>query len=126
MKVNDRELVDGIKRNLGNFHDVEKLELLIGIIEELEISARMATDLAKIVVKDNLKLEKELVEWLEDYMYAKGNLESSGKFKGYIDTMALSSVMDAGDRLVELGLWEKHPDGVGRRWWYRRKVNSNE
>lgn len=34
--------------------------------------------------------------------------------------------VEAGDRLVELGIYESHPDGRGRRQFYRRKEANNE
>ena len=38
---------------------------------------------------------------------------------GWWDSMALSVIQDIGDTLVEAGLWERHPEGIGRRWFYR-------
>jgi len=66
-------------------------------------------------------LMEELVEWIEDCITSNGHYCKDGKYEGYYDSMASSSTMAAGERLVELGLWEKHPDGTGRRWFYRRR-----
>jgi len=44
--------------------------------------------------------------------------ESSDRF-GWFDTMAKSDAVRYGDELVELGVYERHPDGYGRRWFYR-------
>lgn len=38
---------------------------------------------------------------------------------GWWDSCARSTARNLGDRLVELGKWERHPDGWGRRWFYR-------
>ena len=62
----------------------------------------------------------EIVELLETIM-GEGQVIETGDKAGWTDTMALSHVRDAGERLVELGIWERHPDGYGRRWFYRRK-----
>lgn len=40
---------------------------------------------------------------------------------GWFDSMAKSDAVRYGDELVELGRYEKHPDGHGRRWFYRPK-----
>jgi hypothetical protein len=65
---------------------------------------------------------REVVPWVEDYIVTNGHLETDGERKGWIDTMALTSVKNAGDYLCNLGLWERHEDGVGRRWWYRKRT----
>jgi hypothetical protein len=38
---------------------------------------------------------------------------------GWWDTMALSTAVSLGDKLVELGTWKRQPKGGGRRWFYR-------
>jgi hypothetical protein len=58
-------------------------------------------------------LEAEIAERCEDVMDAGA---ASG---GWVDTMALSHIRNAGERLVELGLWERRPGGFGRRQFYR-------
>ena len=40
---------------------------------------------------------------------------------GWYDTMAISTIRDLGDYLVEKGTWERREDGFGRRWFYRPK-----
>ncbi len=45
---------------------------------------------------------------------------TEGKLKGWWDSCARREACDAGDKLVELGLWEIHPTaGYGRRQFYR-------
>lgn len=65
------------------------------------------------------KLRAELIEWLGEAMRSEAYCEPDGPYRGWWDTMAKSYVMDIGDRLVELGAWDRHPDGYGRRWFYR-------
>ena len=67
-----------------------------------------------------LEASDEVIEEMcEDVMTSRGMFCREGEFCGWYDTCALSDVRDAGDRLVALGKWERHPDGYGRRWWYR-------
>lgn len=73
-------------------------------------------DTAEEEVED---LKKELAQWLDEAMRSLGFYEKDGPRKGWWETTALRTVRDIGDRLVELGTWERHPDGHGRRWWYR-------
>lgn len=44
---------------------------------------------------------------------------------GWRDSMSNSDVLYAGNRLVELGLWERRPDGVGRRQFYRELAEAS-
>jgi len=74
--------------------------------------------------EENTRLLEEMVEHLDCIMRSEGILETQGKREGWWDTGALSHVKDAGDRLVELGKWERHPNGYGRRWWYRPLATS--
>jgi len=62
------------------------------------------------------ELREELVEWLDQSFRQIAHHERE---TGWWDSMALSTAKGLGDRLVELGKWERHPDGVGRRWFYR-------
>ena len=64
-------------------------------------------------------LQEEVVEYLEAIMYQEGAAVTSGDRKGWWDSMCMSNVNMAGRRLAELGKWEVHPDGFGRRWFYR-------
>ena len=63
-------------------------------------------------------LEQELADALESIVYGQGHQDPDG----WIDSMAMSDVCDAGDRLVELGLWDRKDGGYGRRQWYRPKA----
>lgn len=66
------------------------------------------------------ELTSELIQSLADVVTQCGYyVPQSEKYGGWYDTQALKYVMEAGDRLVELGVWEKHPEGTGRRWFYR-------
>lgn len=67
------------------------------------------------------ELREKLIDALEDIAAGQGMYIKEGDKAGWYDTMALSHVRDAGDELVEMGLWERHPDGYGRRWFYRPK-----
>lgn len=57
------------------------------------------------------------------HLDTKGDKDST--FDGYFDTMAISANCDLGDWLVEAGLWERHPDGHGRRQFYRPKDGTD-
>jgi len=61
----------------------------------------------------------DLEELLEGVMYQFCCRIDDGELAGWYDSNALSVTCDVGDKLVELGLWERHPDGYGRRWFYR-------
>lgn len=65
------------------------------------------------------ELESASVESWEAMVRCEGVHVTEGKRAGWWDTCALSHVQSAADELVKLGLWERHPDGYGRRWFYR-------
>ena len=65
------------------------------------------------------RLRAELVEWLDIAMRTQGFEERIGPRRGWWYTTVSGHVKLIGDRLVELGKWERHPDGIGRRQWYR-------
>lgn len=67
------------------------------------------------------KAEAELAELLDEAFRGQAYLIKEGDMMGWWDSQALSSVQYWGDRLVELGTWERHPKGFGRRWFYRPK-----
>jgi hypothetical protein len=62
---------------------------------------------------------ESLEELLVEGFCQIAHLEKDGPRAGWWDTMALSAARNVGDQLVKLGKWERHPDGYGRRWWYR-------
>lgn len=66
-------------------------------------------------------LKAELIEFLDEAIRCRAYLVKDGEMAGWWDSMASSDVCDFGDRLVELNVWERHPDGYGRRWFYRPK-----
>lgn len=70
-----------------------------------------------------VRLRDDLVEALEAAFCVITHEETSGRFVGWWGTCTTTAV-SCGDRLVKLGLWERHPDGVGRMWWYRPKVTE--
>lgn len=67
-------------------------------------------------------LKAELAGWLDIAFRLRAYEVRRGARAGWWDTQALSQVKLLGDRLVELGKWERHPSGRGRRWWYRPKA----
>ena len=66
----------------------------------------------------------EIAELTEECFQVLAFLVPKGEMNGWWDTCALTSAKNYGDRLVEFGLYERHPDGVGRRWFYRRLENN--
>jgi len=68
------------------------------------------------------RLRERLIEALEDAFFAIAHLvQDDTDRKGWYDSQARSTAVDVGNQLVELGVLERHPDGYGRRWFYRRK-----
>ena len=126
-------LIDGLAKALTTDADQELLDEL-----EMHKSSSDMIDVCRQLLKDGLGIHDawfdgcvkiaisqaksarvELIQSLEDTVNSAGHLETTGVYAGWHDTMALSTVRDAGDRLVELGVWERHPDEKGRRAWYR-------
>lgn len=70
---------------------------------------------------ENAKLLEELAIVLNEIICNVGHYDD-----GWWDTLAMSSAMEAGDRLVELGLWERKPGGHGRRQFYRPITAAKE
>ena len=75
---------------------------------------------------ENDALREDLIGALEEYLLDRGFRETEGKLEGWIDSMACSGVRSAGDYLVKLGVYERHPEGHGRRWWYRKIKKGGE
>ncbi len=96
--------------------------MAVDLIEQLAVAKRLVTQL----LKDNDLLRDELTECYAETISNEGYLVDSGCMKGWYDSMAKGNVKYAGDRLVDLGLWERHPDGTGRRWFYRPIDNQLE
>lgn len=66
-------------------------------------------------------LRAELASHLEIILQCEGSLSTALR-PGWWDSMCNSCAVEAGDRLVELGLYERHAGGVGRRQFYRKKI----
>lgn len=62
-----------------------------------------------------------LYDLLEEAMVELCAFTKDGKYAGYYDDLAHRTTLEIGDALVEAGRWERHPDGCGRRWFYRPK-----
>ena len=73
----------------------------------------------RTIVSEIKRLQTELAENTDDSFRQIAHLCRDGPRSGWWDTCALSTAVELGDRLVELGTWEQHPDGYGRRWFYR-------
>lgn len=43
-----------------------------------------------------------------------------GPFAGWYDSAASSTYLELGDWLVDVGAWERHAEGRGRRQFYRK------
>lgn len=56
----------------------------------------------------------------------EGTVGMRNDLVGYFDTMAISCWREVGDRLVDAGAWEIHPEGFGRRWFYRPKAKDGQ
>ena len=86
-------------------------------IGEIAYCNSCANQEVKNLKAENKRLKAENVELLED-AFREIAIESPD---GWFDSCGRSTACDYGDKLVELGLWEKRPCGVGRRQWYRPK-----
>ena len=86
----------------------------------------------KCVERQRDQFKVELIEALEEIMANVGQVETDamtpGPHTGWTFSMASSAVMAAGERLVELGTWEAHPDNAAgsRIQWYRKKPNASQ
>ena len=66
------------------------------------------------------ELEEEVAEHLAMIVSSEGYYCREGlHMSGWYDSQAMRDVVYAGDRLVAMGRWERHPNGVGRRQFYR-------
>lgn len=85
----------------------------------VELDSTLTADLLRRTIDKIERLCEDLAELLEDAFCQLAHKEKRGDRQGWWDTCAITTAKIQGDRLVELGLWEKHPTGYGRRWWYR-------
>ena len=88
-----------------------------------ELHEAVAAEYRKLDVEVE-RLQAELSDMTEEAFCNAAHCEQKGKYEGWWGTNATSSVKGLGDRLVELGLWERSQDGYGRMWWYRRKSTT--
>lgn len=69
------------------------------------------------LTKENNELRVELIGLLTDLIQLTSCQYAVGDYVGWWDTRHRPSARAAGERLVELGAWERHPQGQ----WYRPK-----
>jgi hypothetical protein len=112
-------------RTLANWFDVEDRRGTFGYDPGNEIQVdlrRIADELAA--------LRQEVIELNETILLNVGHTmtdrDRQPEKVGWIDACALRDATMAGDRLCELGVYERHPSGIGRRWFYRRKANAGD
>lgn len=67
------------------------------------------------------RLKEESVELHEMILLAEGFHIRDGEMAGWIDSCCMTDAVLSGERLVELGIYERHPNRAGRRSFYRRK-----
>lgn len=67
------------------------------------------------------RMKEEAVELHETILLAEGFHIRDGEMVGWIDSCCMADAVISGDRLVELGIYERHPNRAGRRSFYRRK-----
>ena len=65
------------------------------------------------------ELEAGIVSFLDCAMRDAATLLKEGDKAGWWDTNGLTPLCEIGDKLVDFGKWEIHPDGYGRRQFYR-------
>lgn len=68
------------------------------------------------------ELKRQLLDEQQDHFFDRAWQVRDREKAGWWDSMGLSSLCSLGDVLVEAGRLERHPDGYGRRWFYRLKV----
>jgi len=73
----------------------------------------------KALLRSHKQLRSLMLELSGDMVVERGAYIEDGDLAGYYDTCALSSVKVAGELLVELAGWKRHPRGCGRRWFYK-------
>ena len=67
------------------------------------------------------ELEQKLTEYFRFRHDHRALFVDEGRRRGWYDSCARTTAVDVGDQLVELGVFERAPDGYGRRQFYRRK-----
>ena len=78
-------------------------------------------DDARDAIAEIERLQARVQELLEDQMLEICYLcsDTDDAHAGWYDTMGRRTACEAAEELVALGLWERHPDGSGRRRFYR-------
>lgn len=98
---------------------------LLGPVREMEptreypLILSATRELVELLRKQITELQSDRIEDLENAFRQIAHRVTSSTMAGWWDTMALSTAKGMGEQLVAAGLWERHPDGCGRRWFYR-------
>jgi len=72
------------------------------------------------------RLKGEIIELLRSAFLEIAVICVDGPHAGWFDSMARGDACEHADSLVEMGEWEIHPDGYGRRQFYRPIDKDNE
>lgn len=113
------ELTEATRLYANAIDDAENLRALVdGLRKQAETNHTLRAELAA--------LREELVEYRETIIDSEGIHIITGDKAGWIDSACNSDVCAAAEALVAMGLWEKHPEGYGRRAFYRRKSAAVE
>lgn len=113
------EVTDMLEATQGGTHAVNPM-FIIAYARDVIAKTRAAID--HIDTDDSSSEQKEPIEyWIETLLITGGHMDEDG----WIDTMCLSHVIEAGDALVKLGLYDIRPHGYGRRQFYR-KIKKGE
>lgn len=99
---------------------------IVGILRTGNEASQYAAARIEELEAEVTRLQVEGIELIEEAFQLIACKDTAGPREGWYDSMARRDAVDYGNRLVELGLWERHPDGYGRRWWYRPKVKPEK
>lgn len=99
---------------------------IVGILRSGNEASQYAAKRIEELEAEVQFLQAEVIEMLEEAFRLIAHKETEGSREGWYDSMAHTEAKLCGDRLVELGLWERHPEGYGRRWWYRPIVKPEQ
>jgi hypothetical protein len=92
----------------------------------IEAAIRLAVDTGEKVLVGEMSgtLLESAAELIDEAFRQIACRVETGDMAGWWDSMALSTACDLGDWLADYGTWERHSDGVGRRWFYREKQST--
>jgi len=95
-------------------------QIIEAMYEDKDLKEKAEAELARVL--------QEFGEFADEAMRNEASFieDDDGDKAGWWDSCSMSGVRDLGDKLVELGLWERHADGYGRRWFYRPKAALEE